>query len=703
MRISPNKNTLVSFTYLVKNRLWQVEETLSENIRYLSGRGAELVILDWGSGDGLRDWIKRNHQSEIEAGLLRYYSLASDIPFHINIGKNFAHRLARGRVLFNLDADNFAEGTFETLNNLSLGWGVRCPGFFEGTYGRIGMSAAEFQLLGGYDESFHMAGYGDIDLVKRAETVGMKFIDLPAAREAIPNGKSDTARFAPAGWTWEAMERENRLRSEVNLENGVVRANLPGWTEAWVEDFHGNLYHLPRNRFNAVPAEAGVPAGTTAKRLLHLGCGPLRIPGWENHDRSMVDIRLPLAFPTESVDAIFLEHVIEHVHPGEAHGFFREAHRILKDGGILRLAFPDPVRLAREFSEGYSTYQKQRNFNDGSLAGGIASIIGGHAHLGVWTAELMETVLETLGFETTQCEIGESSTTWLRGLERHFHNKPEWAEISLSLASTRAQTTVVEACKGARLPAEGKDVDGGRHVGHAAERFLILAREANPTTERLHEIFSAMGKTEVVADSPGRGAVWYPDEELAGYAGLMSDSSLFPPLTAWSRALYHLERTLLDHEAVWFIEDDVAGNPCSFRELVRLTAAADPDLAALDVHSPYSDPGWPHWHYATDLFANPMACFKPLSRTSAGLIRHALRFRREHGQFTFHEALFPSLAAEHGMNTLDWNKDEPFRRLFPSFRYRPVVEETQPGICHPVKDPTLHEAICKNAGTVVPR
>ncbi len=440
-------NPSVSFPVSIKDRFSQIRQTLPENLRYLSGRDAELVVLDWGSGDELRDWIGKNHQEEIGSGLLRYYRLTSDIPFHINIGKNFAHRLARGRVLFNLDADNFAEGTWETLKDLSLGWGVRCPGFFKGTYGRIGMSAAEFQLLGGYDESLHMAGYGDIDLLKRASAVGMKFIDLPAAREAFPNEKSDTVRFAPTGWTWAAMEQENHRRSDVNLANGVVRANLPGWTEAWVEDFHGNLYHLPRDRFNAVAVEAGTEVGRPAERLVHLGCGPGKIEGWENYDRTEVDIRLRLAFANGSVEAIFLEHVIEHIHPGEAHGFFREAHRILKDGGILRLAFPDPVRLTREFSEGYSAYQKQRKFNDGSLAGGIGSIIGGHGHLGVWTAELMETVLGSLGFETRRCEIGESETAWLRGLERHFHNKPEWAEMELSIASTRAQTTVIEARK----------------------------------------------------------------------------------------------------------------------------------------------------------------------------------------------------------------------------------------------------------------
>ncbi len=246
-----------------------------------------------------------------------------------------------------------------------------------------------------------------------------------------------------------------------------------------------------------------------------------------------------------------------------------------------------------------------------------------------------------------------------------------------------------------------KDDGGGHDARGVRERFLILGRGANPVTDRMAGILGRLGRTEVIADSPGGGAVWYPDEEMEGFGGLMSDSGNFPRITAWSRAMYHLEATLEDGEAVWFVEDDVAGDAEAFAELVGRTAAAGADFAAFDIRSKHSDRSWPHWRHADGFFKEPWRCFKPLSRKSAGLVRRALDFRREHGRFTFHEVLFPSLAARNGMKTLDWNGDEAFRDLFPAFRYRPVLSQPHRGICHPVKDLVIHEAICRAGGDAV--
>jgi hypothetical protein len=59
---------------------------------------------------------------------------------------------------------------------------------------------------------------------------------------------------------------------------------------------------------------------------------------------------------------------------------------------------------------------------------------------------------------------------------------------------------------------------------------------------------------EAVVDTAGGEGVWYADSEVAGYEGLMGQTNVFPPLTAWSRAFYHLSLTLGEEEAVWFIE-----------------------------------------------------------------------------------------------------------------------------------------------------
>jgi hypothetical protein len=266
------------------------------------------------------------------------------------------------------------------------------------------------------------------------------------------------------------------------------------------------------------------------------------------------------------------------------------------------------------------------------------------------------------------------------------------------------------------------------------ERFLILARVAGPAAESLRKVLEPLGRVEVMVDRAvaadwerqtgcgegdaeveqfrgGSGTsmvadrryIHIPDGEVAGYDGLMGRASDLPPITAWSRALVHLSRTLEDHEMVWLVEDDVAGDAESFARLVELTRSRNADLSAMDARTREEDPGWYFWPVAEGFLTDPCRAFQPLCRVSPRLIREILRFREEHGHFVFHELLFASLARRSGMSVLDWNDDAEFAGSFPVFRYRPEVNAITRGISHPVKDVRAHEAICSIPPTGFPR
>jgi predicted SAM-dependent methyltransferase len=64
-----------------------------------------------------------------------------------------------------------------------------------------------------------------------------------------------------------------------------------------------------------------------------------------------LDVTKRLPWANGAVDAIYSSHFVEHLQREEAAGFFREALRTLRPGGILRLAMPDLQRGARDYLE----------------------------------------------------------------------------------------------------------------------------------------------------------------------------------------------------------------------------------------------------------------------------------------------------------------------------------------------------------------
>jgi glycosyltransferase involved in cell wall biosynthesis len=166
------------------NRLHDLQETLPRNLKDNSDyEEAEFVLLDYGSTDGLAEWVKDCLPDYLRSGRLAYHRVEQPYfrPCH---SYNMAFRLAKNEVIAKLDADNFTgPGYLTRLNQLaSLGdKTIMVPETFLRVpnrmllRGRFAIFKHDLVALGGYDEDMDRGfGFDDVSFVFRAMLAGYK-------------------------------------------------------------------------------------------------------------------------------------------------------------------------------------------------------------------------------------------------------------------------------------------------------------------------------------------------------------------------------------------------------------------------------------------------------------------------------------------------------------------------------------------------
>jgi predicted SAM-dependent methyltransferase len=94
-----------------------------------------------------------------------------------------------------------------------------------------------------------------------------------------------------------------------------------------------------------------------ADLCIQLGCGYRQRKGWINVDRArgpevevVWDVTRGLPFPNSSCTAVFSEHLVEHITKEDAARLLSECHRVLQEGGVLRLSTPDAELFLRSYT-----------------------------------------------------------------------------------------------------------------------------------------------------------------------------------------------------------------------------------------------------------------------------------------------------------------------------------------------------------------
>jgi hypothetical protein len=226
----------ISFCQSCMNRLYQLKETLTENLETVSKfPGVEFVLLNLNSKDELDDWVRDNCTPWIDQGVLVYFHDQQQEHFHMSRAKNLTHKAASGNVFVNLDCDNYIGDTIpaikstyrhymDTVLHFTSGkWNGR---YFDGTYGRLATSRNVFYKLGGYDESFYPVGGQDTDYIDRAHKMGFKIARITdGSIRCINNSKDDTCKYTGATLPYDEMNTRNKKQSAANIAAGRLVAN----------------------------------------------------------------------------------------------------------------------------------------------------------------------------------------------------------------------------------------------------------------------------------------------------------------------------------------------------------------------------------------------------------------------------------------------------------------------------------------------
>lgn len=222
---------LVSFCITTKNRLEQIKETLPKNLsdNVIDKDRIEFVLVDFGSDEDVTGWIQQEFRQELASGYLKFFTCDQLGRWHAPRAKNTAHRLSSGKILVNLDGDNFTgyRGGMFVYNAFMAAPHDICLWQYsgdshDGSFGRIAASRDAFFAVGGYNEEFLEMGFQDRDLVNRLEMIGAEVkMELDSRfNRAIENDK-----YTPENMQYSFMRRYNRMLSWRLLATDSVTAN----------------------------------------------------------------------------------------------------------------------------------------------------------------------------------------------------------------------------------------------------------------------------------------------------------------------------------------------------------------------------------------------------------------------------------------------------------------------------------------------
>lgn len=172
-------------------------------------------------------------------------------------------------------------------------------------------------------------------------------------------------------------------------------------------------------------------------RRLQIGSGRTVLPGWLSTDLDpqkpgvlRLDATRAFPFPDDSFDVVFTEHMIEHVSWVQGQSMLAECRRVLKPGGVLRVATPDLAVLVALYrgeagadGDHYVEWVTRRylpRITHQHPVFVLNNAVRNWGHTFLYDGETLELALSDAGFvDAGRQEFGQSAHEALRGVESH--------------------------------------------------------------------------------------------------------------------------------------------------------------------------------------------------------------------------------------------------------------------------------------------
>ena len=164
---------------------------------------------------------------------------------------------------------------------------------------------------------------------------------------------------------------------------------------------------------------------------LHIGCGDCYKENWINIDiNSTIKVDLlhdaskPFPYIDNSIDFIYNEHFIEHLSLEDGIKFINEMYRILKKGGVMRIACPDLDLIIDQ----YINNSWKEDFNKAGLSVSnkcemLNISMRSWEHKYIYNYEDLELRLKNCGFiDISRKELSQSAIPELRGIETRWQS-----------------------------------------------------------------------------------------------------------------------------------------------------------------------------------------------------------------------------------------------------------------------------------------